>query len=322
VPALNEEEAISTQIRAISEALASCRIKYEVVVVDDGSDDDTGDLASTAGARVLRHSEQRGYGAALKTGIVAAASDTLVIIDADGSYPADAIPKMLRMLETADMVVAARTGGEVHIPQLRRPAKWFLRRLATRITGRKIPDLNSGLRCFRRETVVQYFSILPAQFSFTTTITLALLADEYRVAYLPIDYYPRIGKSKIKPWHFMDFIVLVIRIAVLFQPLKVFVPIALSLGGLGILKIVFDLVAFFSRHDSVDPALLYEAVISTSALLLLLVAVQVLLSGIVADGIMRRIQQRNSQLAQTHAVIEKQSTGAHEQSGTGITRQE
>jgi glycosyltransferase involved in cell wall biosynthesis len=295
VPALNEEEAISTQIRAISEALASCRIKYEVVVVDDGSDDDTGDLASTAGARVLRHSEQRGYGAALKTGIVAAASDTLVIIDADGSYPADAIPKMLRMLETADMVVAARTGGEVHIPQLRRPAKWFLRRLATRITGK---------------------------FSFTTTITLALLADEYRVAYLPIDYYPRIGKSKIKPWHFMDFIVLVIRIAVLFQPLKVFVPIALSLGGLGILKIVFDLVAFFSRHDSVDPALLYEAVISTSALLLLLVAVQVLLSGIVADGIMRRIQQRNSQLAQTHAVIEKQSTGAHEQSGTGITRQE
>jgi hypothetical protein len=116
--------------------------------------------------------------------------------------------------------------------------------LANRIAGRRIPDLNSGLRAFRRDTVAQYFSVLSDKFSFTTTVTLALMADEYLVRYLPIDYYARIGKSKIVPRHFFDFCVLVLRMAMLFRPLRVFLPLSGLLGAAGILKSGFDLSKF------------------------------------------------------------------------------
>src|SRR5207344_1534624 len=118
--------------------------------------------------------------------------------------------------------------------------KLFLGWLASRIAGQYIPDLNSGLRAFRRQCVTQYFSILSNRFSFTTTGTLALLADDYLVVYHPINYYQRVGKSKITPRHFMDFIVLVLRMAMLFQPLKVFTPLAFSCGFLGVSKVFYD----------------------------------------------------------------------------------
>ena len=185
----------------------------------------------------------------------------------------------------------------MHIPWVRRPAKWVLGWLATRIAGQPIPDLNSGLRAFRRECVKQYFAILSNRFSFTTTATLALLADDYRVVYHPIDYYRRIGQSKITPRHFMDFMILVLRMAMLFQPLKIFVPLALACGVLGLLKVAFDIVALFPRASTFGWSLLYQPVLSTSAILLLLVGLQVLLIGMVADGVLRRIAQHNKPLS-------------------------
>jgi hypothetical protein len=190
----------------------------------------------------------------------------------------------------------------VHIPWLRKPAKWVLGWLATRIAGRPIPDLNSGLRAFRRDCVKQYFPILSNRFSFTTTLTLALLADEYRVVYHPIDYYRRVGNSKIVPRHFMDFMILVLRMAMLFQPLKIFVPLAFSFGLLGGAKVVFDIVALFERTATFDSSLLFQPVISTSAILMLLVGLQLLLIGMVADGVIRRIAQHNRPQVPSRAI--------------------
>lgn len=302
LPAYNEEAAVGTQIEAIQRALDTTTVQYEILVVDDGSEDATAARALEAGARVLRHPLNRGYGASLKTGILAARHEVIVIIDADGTYPADQIPVLVRQLENADMVVGARIGANVNISWVRRPAKWMLTWLATRVAGQSIPDLNSGLRVFRRDCIRQYFPVLSNRFSFTTTSTLALLADDYTVLYHPIDYYQRVGKSKIVPRHFMDFMILVLRMAMLFQPLKVFAPLALTLGALGLAKVAFDFAAFFARHSSLGLYLLYEPLLSTSAMLLLITAVQLLLIGMVADGVVRRVAQAGQHPAPSHAL--------------------
>lgn len=307
IPAYNEEAAVREQVENVRRVLNSHAIVHEIVVVDDGSQDRTVEEALKSQARVLRHPANRGYGAALKTGILAAKYDPIVITDADGTYPAEEIPSLLAKLETADMVVGARIGAEVHIPWIRRPAKKFLGWLAARIAGQAIPDLNSGLRAFRRECVRQYFSILSNRFSFTTTVTLALFADDYLITYHPINYYQRVGKSKITPRHFMDFTILVLRMAMLFQPLKVFTPMAFFCSLLGAMKVFYDVATVFPRAASVDWSLFYQPVLSTSAILLLLVGLQLLLIGMVADGVVRRIGQQNRSMAPSHAIRAFQS---------------
>jgi glycosyltransferase involved in cell wall biosynthesis len=227
MPAFNEELTVKSSINEMRELLAKEGVTAEFIVVDDGSRDDTARQAKSAGARVIQHRSNRGYGASLKTGIAEASHDIIAITDADGTYPAHYLPEMLVELEHADMVVGARTGNDVHIPLIRRPAKWVLNVLANYVSGKKIPDLNSGLRIFRREVVMQYFPILPDQFSFTTTITMAMLCDKYAVSYIPIDYRKRSGRSKIVPWDAGSFAILILRIAMLFKPLRVFIPLAL-----------------------------------------------------------------------------------------------
>jgi glycosyltransferase involved in cell wall biosynthesis len=309
IPAYNEEAAVASQIASIQAVLQSHGLRHEIIVVDDGSRDATAEKAIKAGARVLQKPQNQGYGAAIKTGIVAAAYDTLVIIDADGTYPPEQIPDLVSKLETADMVVGARTGNDVHIPWVRRPAKWILGLLANRLSGQSIPDLNSGLRTFRRDCVTQYFSILSNRFSFTTTVTLALLADDYRVVYHPINYYERVGKSKIRPRNFIDFAILVLRMAMLFQPLKIFAPLAFLCSLLGVIKAIADVATVFSRAPALDLSLFQHPMLSVSAMLLLLVGLQILLIGMVADGVLRRIGQGNRNLAPSHAVLSHELPG-------------
>ena len=303
LPAYNEEAAVGPQVEAIRRVLSSHGMINEILVVDDGSEDQTAERALRAGARVVRHPENRGYGAAIKTGMVAAKYEVIVIIDADGTYPADQIPSLVAKLETADMAVGSRTGKDVSIPWLRRPAKWLLRWLATKVAGQPIPDLNSGLRAFRRDCVKQYFPILSNRFSFTTTVTLALLADDYRVIYHPINYYQRVGKSKVTPRHFMDFTILVLRMAMLFQPLRVFVPIALWCSFFGMLKTIYDIMTSFLRMPTFSWSILYQPLLSTSAVLLLLTGLQLLLIGMVADGVLRRISQHNRPMVPSNAIL-------------------
>ncbi|HWP43536.1 MAG TPA: glycosyltransferase family 2 protein, partial [Blastocatellia bacterium] len=150
IPAYNEELMIGSVVNELQELFGQHDIGLEIIVVDDGSTDSTAQAARAAGARVIQHRSNRGYGASLKTGISAATHDTIGIIDADGTYPARYLPRLFAELERADMVVGARTGQNVHIPMVRRPAKWVLKHLANYVSGANIPDLNSGLRVFRR----------------------------------------------------------------------------------------------------------------------------------------------------------------------------
>lgn len=242
VPAYNEEKAIAESLRELQQELQDVPWRYEVIVVDDGCQDGTVCQArSVPGITVISHAQNRGYGAALKTGIRQAQGDIIVITDGDGTYPARFIPPIVEALKSADMVVGSRTGTISKIPAIRRPAKWFLNKLASFLAETKIPDLNSGLRAFRKEAVLPFFGILPSGFSFTTTITLAMLCNDYRVRYEPIDYVQRVGKSKIKP--FQDtyrFILLVLRTVCLFNPLKVFLPPAFLLILAGMTRLSYN----------------------------------------------------------------------------------
>jgi glycosyltransferase involved in cell wall biosynthesis len=300
IPAYNEQNAIGEQVKSVRQVLSSHEITFEIIVVDDGSSDKTADEALNAGAQLLHHQDNRGYGASLKTGILAAQYEVIVIIDADGTYPAEYIPEVVAKLDAADMVVGARMGDKVNVPWMRQPAKYFLRKLAAYIAEQPIPDLNSGLRAFRRDCVRQYFPILPNRFSFTSTITLAYLVDDYFVVYMPIDYRRRVGRSKIVPWHFMDFIVLILRLSMMFNPLKIFLPLALFTGALGVLKALYDIAALFARSPSWDWSLLLQPALSTSAVLLIFISLQLLMIGMVADGVIRRIAQHNQPMVPSH----------------------
>jgi glycosyltransferase involved in cell wall biosynthesis len=283
IPAFNEELAVRESVMELRELFSTTDVNAEIIVVDDGSKDKTAREAKAAGARVIQHRSNRGYGASLKTGIMAASNDIIAITDADGTYPAKYLPEMLVELEHADMVVGSRTGADVNIPLSRRPAKWFLRVMANYVANTKIPDLNSGLRVFRRDVAMQYFAILSDQFSFTTTITLAMLCDKYAVSYVPIDYRKRQGKSKIMPWDAGSFAVLIMRVAMLFRPLRVFLPIAVMCIAYGIIKMVIDL--------SHDPN------ISASAILAFVSALMMVLIGMLGDAVATRLGRFNQYAA-------------------------
>jgi len=302
VPAYNEGESIAGVVGRIREVLAAAGICHEIIVVDDGSTDQTAAAANKAGAIVLQHDANRGYGASLKTGIRAAQYERIVITDADGTYPVEQIPKILDELESADMVVGARVGQTVHIPLSRRPAKWMLGKLAEYSTGCRIPDLNSGLRAFRRELVQCYLSILSERFSFTTTITVAMLCDNYRVVYVPVDYHKRSGKSKIVPWDFVGFVTLVLRLSMLFNPLKMLLPAAMACFLVGGVKLIADIVLAVLHAKPLTIFILATPMISTTSVILMLSGLQILLIGMISDGLVRKIGQRMPAGYRSHSV--------------------
>ncbi len=245
-------------------------------MVDDGSADDTAARAEAAGARVIRHEVNRGYGASLKTGIRRARHEHVIILDADGTYPPEALPELLASPGEPDMVVGARTKGKVHIPLIRRPAKAFLRGLASYLSGYPIPDLNSGFRLIRREVVSRFFGLLPNGFSFTTTITLAMLVSGYSVQYVDIEYHRRTGRSHIRPIRdTLGFVSLILRTVMYFNPLRIFLPLAVLFilaGGA-----VFGLSWAYGERP-----------LDTTSLLLIVTGVQLGAVGMLADVIARR----------------------------------
>jgi glycosyltransferase involved in cell wall biosynthesis len=241
IPAHNEELAVADEVRAVHAALRPTKYRYEIIVVDDGSTDRTAELAAACECRLIRLPRNMGYGAALKHGIARAHTDLIVITDADSTYPAEMIPKLIAAAADHDMVVGARTGANVQHSKMRAPAKWFLRKLGSFLSGTEIPDLNSGLRVLRRHHVKAYARILPSGFSFTTTITLALLCTERSVLFVPVDYRIRKGTSKIRPKHAYLFLILILRVIVLFNPLKVFLPLGAFCFVTGLAKFIYDI---------------------------------------------------------------------------------
>ncbi len=242
IPAYNEEAGIGQTVNELRAAMAGIPWRAELVVVDDGSSDGTAAVAEGLGVRVIRLPDNEGYGAAIKAGIRAVPAELFAIIDADGTYPPTALAKLLHAMSDADMVVGARDIHSRNISFFRRPAKWFLNWLAGYLAGRRIPDVNSGLRVMRGSAVRQFLPLLPSGFSFTTTITLSMLCTGHRVHYLPIEYRARIGHSKIRPTHFTAFLILVLRTVMLFNPLKVFLPLGGLVFLIGLGKLVQDLV--------------------------------------------------------------------------------
>lgn len=271
IPAYNEAAAIAETVREIRRVLVESGIEGEIVIVDDGSTDNTSEMVAGTDARLIRHPHNRGYGASLKTGIRQAQNDVIVIIDADGTYPIDAIPALAEKMSAYDMVVGARTGATVQVPMLRRPAKWMLNRLANYLSGVEIPDLNSGLRAFRKNVAIGFFRLLPSGFSFTTSITLAMLTNDYNVLYIPVNYYKRVGKSKIRPLQdTINFFSLVVRMVLSYRPLRVFIPMIAVLSAVSLAKAIYDITA-------------YDWHFATSTVILFTLTFQIIVLGLIAD---------------------------------------
>ena len=279
VPAYNEEHGLRGVIEQLLNVLAVLPLPSEIILVDDGSVDGTATIAATfAGVTVVRHDHNRGYGAALKSGIRQARYDLICITDADGTYPNERIVDLMAQIEQGyHMVVGARRGDLVAIPLMRKPAKWVINRLANWISGETIADVNSGLRIFQRSVALRFFRVLPNTFSFTTTITLAMLTNGYRVAYVPVNYYARLGKSKIHPIRdTLNFVQLILRIGLYFAPLKIF----LSLSA--ILLLVAIVWGFVSE-------LWFGRLADVSTLVMVMTSFQIAGVGLLAELINRRL---------------------------------
>lgn len=276
IPVYNEKGSLEAVVRNIRSSIGE-DFPFEVVVVDDGSSDGL-DISPYEDMidQFHKHKGNMGYGAAIKTGLRHSKGDKIVIIDADGTYPTSVIPNLVAALDHNEMAVGARTGANVVIPLFRQPAKFVLGLIANYLAETKIPDLNSGLRAFRKKEAEPFYHILPRGFSFTTTLTLAFLCNDLRVEYFPIDYHKRTGESKIRPIRDTKNILLtIIRTIVYFNPLKVCLPLSiiLFLCALGVLS--FSLLAL-------------DKIMDGTIAVLTLSGVQVLAIGLLADLIARR----------------------------------
>ena len=270
IPARNEEESIQEVIKKIKVSLP----ESEIIVVNDASQDSTGIRAAEEGVRVINLTFSRGYGGALKKGIEETSYPIIGIVDGDGSYPVEDFPSLLKEMKNQDMVVGARDPRK--IPLLRRPAKGILQGLANYLMGRKIPDLNSGMRIFRKDLVKKFLHILPEGFSFTATLTLSALSEGYRVKFVPISYSPRKGKSKINPFRdTIQFLLLIIRTILYFNPLKILLPLSLFIIALGIFVLLYT-------------ALVVGKVMDITSIVIILTGIQIGVLGLLADLIVRR----------------------------------
>lgn len=268
VPALNEETGLARVLQPLMERSALNR--WQVIVVDDGSTDSSVNVARSFGASVISHSRTKGYGAALKTGIGAATAPWIATMDADGQHTVEALEAVLEQRESADMIIGARRG--LRQSQLwRMPGKWVLGKLAVFIANRAIPDLNSGLRTCRTHLVRRYLHLCPDGFSFSTTVSLAFLHQGHAVTYVPISVNQSTSKSTVRPSSGFETLLLILRLATLFEPLRLFVSTSLMFMAAGFLYAI--------------PYALLGRGVSVGAALLILTGVQILFVGLIADQI-------------------------------------
>ncbi|SDK26131.1 Glycosyltransferase involved in cell wall bisynthesis [Nonomuraea maritima] len=251
LPCYNEQDHVIDEVERITTAMDSSGYTYELVAVDDCSTDET--LARLKQAaprfphlRIRAFHRNGGSGTVRRIGTQEARGEIVVWTDADMSYPNERIPELVQLLDkdpSIDQVVGARTSEEGSHKLLRVPAKWMIRKIAEMLAGQKIPDLNSGLRAFRKSVARPYLRLLPPGFSCVTTITLSFLMNQHDVHYMPIGYAKRAGKSKFS---FVSdayrYILQVLRMIMYFNPLKVLMPPALWLVGIGIAKGLWDMV--------------------------------------------------------------------------------
>jgi glycosyltransferase involved in cell wall biosynthesis len=277
LPCFNEQDHVIEEVERICAAMDASDLSYELLAIDDASTDATLALLEEAlprfpHMRLMPFRRNGGSGTARRIGTMDARGEIVVWTDADMTYPNERIPELVSMLvddPTYDQVVGARTSEEGSHKLLRVPAKWVIRKIAERLSNSSIPDLNSGLRAFRRSVSLPYLRLLPPGFSCVTTITLAFLSNQHDIKYVPIDYAKRSGTSK---FHFVKdayrYILQVLRMVMYFNPLKVLMPLALWLVGIGLAKAVYDLFAHFGRF-AVNTVLIFITGMLIGALALL-----------------------------------------------------
>lgn len=281
MPAYNEADAIGEVLDKL--VPMATEHGWEVIVIDDGSSDDTGKIAGEHGAKVLTHLHNRGYGASLSTGIKATDADVVVFIDSDGQQDQNDIPRLLEHIGQCDMVAGART-KDSHIDLHRRPGKKLLKCFANYLAKEKIPDINSGFRAFRRDVLLRYLHLMPQGFSFSTTSTFAMLKGGHQIKWIPIKTTRRIGTSTVKQLkHGPEVMMLMLRLTVLFDPLRAFLPVS---GILIFLAVVMTTLNF----------ILYRSAIPASAIFLGISAVIIFMLGLLTDQVSAIRREQHKQL--------------------------
>ncbi|MDD5623509.1 MAG: glycosyltransferase family 2 protein [Candidatus Peribacteraceae bacterium] len=271
IPAFNEAQCIGNVLRDLTTFLRAHALLGAVTVVDDGSTDATAEeAAKVAGVHVISHPYNKGYGASIKTGVIAATTEWVLTYDADGQHTPDLIERLLPAMDDRnDLVIGKREGYKG--PWIRQPGKMLLSFVASAITVTKIPDLNSGLRAFRRKVFLQYMHLFPNGFSLSTTSTVCYLHQRLNVRFVPITIQARKGKSTVRPRDAVKTFLLILRLITLFSPLRIFLP-ASFLSGIIALSIL--------GHD-----LLADRNVSDSAVLLIIFSTALFFFGLVVDQV-------------------------------------
>ena len=278
LPCYNERDHIELEIKRIKAALEEAGLAYELLCVDDGSTDGTRELLeATPGIRTILLPRNQGSGTARRIGTQQANGRVVVWTDADMTYPNERIPELVAQLDqTYDQVVGARRTEAGTYRLARVPAKWAIRKLASFLTNTDIPDLNSGLRAFKRSVAEPYLRLLPSGFSCVTTITLAFLSNGHQVKYVPVDYFKRAGRSKFHPLKdAYNYIIQVLRMVMYFNPLRVLMPVALTLLAATFVKAGVDLAVHDLR-------------VAGSTVLVGLAAFNIMAIALLADLVVRR----------------------------------
>ncbi len=280
IPAYNEEQGIGETLTRIFETMDAAHYDYQVIVVNDGSTDGTAaQVEKFPRATLVNHSRNRGSGASTNTALRHARGEICVMTDGDGTYPVQDIPRLLEAMNEYDMVIGARVREAGTLKVLRTPAKWFIRSLASFLTDTKIPDLNSGLRAYKKTNVFKYMHILPHGQSWVSTITLAHLSDDLEVKWIPIEYYERKGKSKFRPLQdTYNYLMLVLRTVMYFNPMKILFPIGAIIFVIGVLRQLW----WFATGN---------LVVHSSNVLLVLAGFNVIMMALLADLVVRRARQ-------------------------------
>jgi len=277
LPIYNELANIEPEVTRIRSSLEAEGISFEIIAVDDGSSDGSGELLETLdGVRIIRFVKNRGAGFARRIATMEARGEYVAWTDVDMTYPNDDFPRLMKEIDGWDHVVGARVTEEGTFKFLRVPAKWLIRKLASFLTSTRIPDLNSGMRIFRRDVALQFMHLIPTGFSCVTTLTMAFLANDYSVKFVPIEYSKRRGQSKFHPIKDTQrYLLQVVRMTMLYNPLRIFLPVGLILTLLGSAKVVYDIITKNFRFG-------------TNTLGLLVVALFVLVLGMLADAIVQQ----------------------------------
>ena len=247
IPALNEEQSIEHVVRGLVTRFP----ESEVIVVNDGSTDKTEMLASQAGARVINHDSPRGYGAALRSGILASTRDFVLFCDADGQHRVEDVERLMAECTNCTMAVGARTTAS-HAPIRRRPGKFIIQHWANLLARQQIPDINSGLRIIEKCVLLKCLHLMPPGFSFSTTSTFAMLKGNYAVKWVPITVQARKGESTVRQLkHGPEAMMLMLRLTVLFDPLRIFLFVTAVLLGLSVLSFGYDMYVSHFRKVSI-----------------------------------------------------------------------